>query len=236
MFPVPADGVDVLGAGDRPEAGLVRVLGDSSRSSEPGSPTSSGRRAHGAGRRVQYLRSVTSTSSQVDVFHVLARCGHIPSLPSGEWSRDRTRRRGPRLGTRQLFCGHHHTGARHNRSISVTPQCDHSSWRIQFVLTAAIWGSSFVFIKVLGRHWPAVWVAFGRITVGAITLALLMALRRERYPSDPQALAALPGGSGAVQRGALHLRFGEQHIFDRGRALERDHAALGPGGPARGLP
>lgn len=60
----------------------------------------------------------------------------------------------------------------------------HARWRLQFILTAAIWGSSFVFIKVLGRHWSAVWVAFGRVTVGAITLALLVAFRRERYPTD----------------------------------------------------
>src|SRR5579864_3559091 len=60
----------------------------------------------------------------------------------------------------------------------------HSRWQLQFLLTAAIWGSSFVFIKVLGRHWTAVWVAFGRVSVGAITLAVLMALRGERFPTD----------------------------------------------------
>jgi drug/metabolite transporter (DMT)-like permease len=60
----------------------------------------------------------------------------------------------------------------------------HSRWQLQFVLTAAIWGSSFVFIKVLGRHWSAVWVAFGRVSVGAITLAVLVLARRERFPAD----------------------------------------------------
>lgn len=60
----------------------------------------------------------------------------------------------------------------------------HSRWQLQFLLTAAIWGSSFVFIKVLGRHWTAVWVAFGRVSVGAITLAVLVALRGERFPTD----------------------------------------------------
>jgi len=57
-------------------------------------------------------------------------------------------------------------------------------WRTQFVVLAAIWGSSYLFIKVLGRHWPALWVAFGRIALGALTLVVLMALRRERLPSD----------------------------------------------------
>jgi len=56
-------------------------------------------------------------------------------------------------------------------------------WRAQFVVLAAIWGSSFLFIKVLVDHWPALWVAFARIALGAATLALLMAVRRERFPS-----------------------------------------------------
>jgi drug/metabolite transporter (DMT)-like permease len=54
------------------------------------------------------------------------------------------------------------------------------SWRAQFVLLAAIWGSSFLFIKVLGEHWPAPWVAFGRVALGAITLTAVTLIRRER--------------------------------------------------------
>jgi drug/metabolite transporter (DMT)-like permease len=57
-------------------------------------------------------------------------------------------------------------------------------WRTQFVLLAAIWGSSFLFIKVLGERWSALWVAFGRIALGALTLIALMYLRRERLPRD----------------------------------------------------
>jgi drug/metabolite transporter (DMT)-like permease len=57
-------------------------------------------------------------------------------------------------------------------------------WRAQFVLLAAIWGSSFLFIKVLGEHWSALWVAFARIALGAATLALVVALRRERFPAE----------------------------------------------------
>jgi drug/metabolite transporter (DMT)-like permease len=57
-------------------------------------------------------------------------------------------------------------------------------WQAQFVLLAVIWGSSFLFIKVLGEHWSALWVAFARIALGAITLTLLVLLRRERLPAD----------------------------------------------------
>jgi drug/metabolite transporter (DMT)-like permease len=59
-----------------------------------------------------------------------------------------------------------------------------SGWQVQFIALAAIWGSSFLFIKVLGEHWPGLWVSFGRIALGAATLVVLMALRRERLPSD----------------------------------------------------
>lgn len=56
------------------------------------------------------------------------------------------------------------------------------NWRAQFLLLAAIWGASFLFIKVLGEHWSALWVAFGRVALGALTLAVLVRLRRERFP------------------------------------------------------
>jgi len=59
-------------------------------------------------------------------------------------------------------------------------------WQLQFVALAATWGASFLFIKVLDRHWPALWVAFGRVAVGALTLAVLVRLRHERLPRDPR--------------------------------------------------
>ncbi len=57
---------------------------------------------------------------------------------------------------------------------------DTSHWRLLFVLLAATWGSSFLFIKVLDRHWSPLWVSLGRISLGALTLTLLMLWRRER--------------------------------------------------------
>ena len=53
-------------------------------------------------------------------------------------------------------------------------------WRTEFVILGATWGSSFLFIKVLAGHWPALWVAFGRVALGAATLLVLVRLRRER--------------------------------------------------------
>ena len=93
------------------------------------------------------------------------------------------------------------------RSLTTNP------WEIQFVALAAIWGSSFLFIKVIGRHWPALWVSFGRIALGAATLVILVAVRRERLPSDRRlwlhtAVAAL--SFNAIPWTLLAL--GEQHV------------------------
>jgi drug/metabolite transporter (DMT)-like permease len=58
------------------------------------------------------------------------------------------------------------------------------TWQIQFLILSATWGSSFLFIKVIGRHWPAVWVAFGRVALGALTLLLIMRWRGDRLRLD----------------------------------------------------
>jgi drug/metabolite transporter (DMT)-like permease len=56
-------------------------------------------------------------------------------------------------------------------------------WQAQFVLLGAIWGSSFLSMKVLDEHWAPTWVSFSRCGLGALTLLLLLAWRRERLPS-----------------------------------------------------
>ncbi len=57
-------------------------------------------------------------------------------------------------------------------------------WQIQFVALAATWGASFLFIKVLDKHWPALWVSLGRVALGAAALLALVALRKERLVAD----------------------------------------------------
>jgi drug/metabolite transporter (DMT)-like permease len=61
-----------------------------------------------------------------------------------------------------------------------------SSWQLQFVALAATWGASFMFIKVLDRHWPVLWVSLGRVALGAAALVLVMLLRHERLPRGPR--------------------------------------------------
>ncbi|WDG19135.1 DMT family transporter [Microbacterium sp. Clip185] len=53
---------------------------------------------------------------------------------------------------------------------------------VQFVLTGVIWGSSFLFMKVaLGGLSPAQ-VAWSRLVLGAVTLGIFVAIRRETLP------------------------------------------------------
>ena len=59
-------------------------------------------------------------------------------------------------------------------------------WPAQFVLLSAIWGSSFMFIKVLDERWPPLWVALGRVTFGALTLLVIAWASRARLSAEPR--------------------------------------------------
>jgi drug/metabolite transporter (DMT)-like permease len=61
-----------------------------------------------------------------------------------------------------------------------------ATWRLQFVALAAIWGASFLFIKVAVEDLPPVAVALGRCVLGAAVLLVVLALRREGLPRDPR--------------------------------------------------
>lgn len=53
---------------------------------------------------------------------------------------------------------------------------------VQFVLTGIIWGSSFLFMKVALVGLSPAQVAWSRLILGALTLGLFVALRRETLP------------------------------------------------------
>ncbi|MFY1689218.1 DMT family transporter [Plantactinospora sp. WMMB782] len=59
------------------------------------------------------------------------------------------------------------------------------SWLPGFIALAAIWGSSFLFIKVGIRELHPVHVTLGRVGTGAITLLVVLAVLRDRLPRDP---------------------------------------------------
>ncbi len=88
-----------------------------------------------------------------------------------------------------------------------------SYWRLQFALTSAIWGSSFLFIKVLDRHWPALWVAFGRVSLGAVTLVAMVLIRRERFPTDRRLWGHCLVAAALFNAAPFTLfAFGEKHV------------------------
>jgi len=81
------------------------------------------------------------------------------------------------------------------------------------VLLAAIWGSSFLFIKVLDKHWPAVWVALARVTLGALTLLLLARWRGESLRFDRRLWLHLLTAAAVFNAVPFTLiAFGEQHV------------------------
>jgi drug/metabolite transporter (DMT)-like permease len=87
------------------------------------------------------------------------------------------------------------------------------SWRSQFVLLSAIWGSSFLCIKVLDEVWAPVDVALARVALGAVFLVVLLAIRRTPLPRDPVAWrhVAMVG----LLMNALPFTlfaYGEQHV------------------------
>lgn len=57
---------------------------------------------------------------------------------------------------------------------------------VQFTLTGIIWGSSFLFMKVALEGLSPGQVAWSRIVLGALTLGIFVALRRDRLPRVPR--------------------------------------------------
>lgn len=59
-------------------------------------------------------------------------------------------------------------------------------WLPAFLLLAAIWGGSFLFIKVGVRELHPVYVTLGRVGAGALTLLVVILVTRDRLPRDPR--------------------------------------------------
>lgn len=73
---------------------------------------------------------------------------------------------------------------RERTAPAVSGSAGQTPWQLPFVLLAAMWGSSFLSMKVLvDAGWSAPWVALGRVALGALTLLALLAWRRERLPA-----------------------------------------------------
>jgi drug/metabolite transporter (DMT)-like permease len=60
------------------------------------------------------------------------------------------------------------------------------SWLPGFIALAAIWGSSFLFIKVGVEELHPIYVTLGRAAAGTITLLVVLLVLRDRLPRDPK--------------------------------------------------
>ncbi len=63
-----------------------------------------------------------------------------------------------------------------------TTQPDRRVWLPSYLALSAIWGSSFLFIKVADRALGPNEVALARVAIGAFVLCLLLAVRRQALP------------------------------------------------------
>ena len=87
------------------------------------------------------------------------------------------------------------------------------SWRAQFIALSAIWGSSFLCIKVLGEVWAPVHVALARVALGALFLVLVLTIRRAPLPRD-RATWGHVAVVGALMNALPFtlFAFGEEHV------------------------
>jgi drug/metabolite transporter (DMT)-like permease len=58
-------------------------------------------------------------------------------------------------------------------------------WLPSYLALAFIWGTSFLFIKVGVSELHPLWLTFGRVLAGAVTLLVVLAVLRDRLPRDP---------------------------------------------------
>jgi len=87
------------------------------------------------------------------------------------------------------------------------------SWQLPFVALAAIWGASFLFIKVAVEDLPPVAVALGRVALGAAVLLAVLAARREALPRGRVVWAHLAVAAALVNAVPFTLfAAGEEHV------------------------
>src|SRR5207302_7690575 len=87
------------------------------------------------------------------------------------------------------------------------------AWLSSYLLLSAIWGTSFLFIKIADRQLSPLQVALARIALGTATVLVVLLIRRERLPSEGRTwghLAFLALVSNALPFSLI--AYGETHI------------------------
>jgi drug/metabolite transporter (DMT)-like permease len=88
-----------------------------------------------------------------------------------------------------------------------------TAWPARLVLLGAIWGMSFVLIKIGNRGFTPVQVSFGRMLFGLLVLAPVLLAQRGRLPRDARTWAHLGVAAVLVNSAPFTLfAIGEQHV------------------------
>ena len=66
-----------------------------------------------------------------------------------------------------------------------------SNWITSYVAAGIIWGASFLFIAVGAIALPAFGVAFVRLLIGAITLFVIIKVKKYMIPTDLKTLSLI---------------------------------------------
>jgi drug/metabolite transporter (DMT)-like permease len=86
-------------------------------------------------------------------------------------------------------------------------------WPLRFVLLAAAWGSTFLFIKIGDEVLAPLQVSFGRLVVGTATLGAILAIQRERLPRSRRVWGQLAIAAIVLNVAPFTLfAYGEQHV------------------------
>jgi drug/metabolite transporter (DMT)-like permease len=87
------------------------------------------------------------------------------------------------------------------------------SWQARLVLLGAIWGLSFVLIKIGNRGFTPVQVSFGRMLFGLLVLVPVLLMQRARLPRDLRTWGRLGVAAVLVNSAPFTLfAFGEQRV------------------------
>ena len=70
------------------------------------------------------------------------------------------------------------------RSLTGPDTAHPRGWLPSYLALAAIWGTSFLFIKVGVRELHPLWLTFARVIAGASVLLVVLAVTRDRLPRD----------------------------------------------------
>ncbi len=86
-------------------------------------------------------------------------------------------------------------------------------WLVAYVALAAIWGLSFLFIKVADRAFAPVQIALGRVALGCAVVCAIAVIGRHRLPLDRRLWARLKTAAALMNTVPFTLlAYGEQRI------------------------